>query len=345
MNMQKRDNSIDFIKCVLILLVVLGHSIQYCMTQEGAYYFEVPLFVFIYSFHMQMFAFVSGLFVSKSLSLSFWDVIKKRFAQLIIPSIFWSGVVANIFGRFVIGENVSLKGFIKYFLYSPLAYWFLYSLFLSILCLWCANKIKEKNAFVVLISILLLFALPVNDLRWVKFIYPFYIAGYYFSLYKNTIDKHWKLVTVNMLALYCILIPYWNRTSYFYLCGLEYLYFENGRLLFNFAIIKPCVYRIIVGLASSVAFMYLLQFVYRKYSSKIPSKIFLYIGRYSMAIYMIHFIVMNIWYRFVDVASFTVLGNYYSLYVILTFIVVTSVTVGFIYVIPSFKHRKLIFGW
>lgn len=288
--MQMRDDSIDFIKCVLILLVVLGHSMQYCMSQEGAYYLDMPLFVFIYSFHMQMFAFVSGLFVAKSLNMSFWNVFKKRFSQLIIPSIFWSGVVTNTVGKFIFGENADLEGVIKYFLYSPLAYWFLYSLFLSILCLWGANKIKEKSAFVVLISILLLFALPVNDLRWVKFIYPFYIAGYYFSLYKNTVKKHWKLVT-------------------------------------------------------SVAFMYLLQFVYRKYSSKMPSKIFLYIGRHSMAIYMIHFIVMNIWYRFVDVASFTVLGIYYSLYVILTFIVVTSVTVGFIYVIPSFKHRKLILGW
>ena len=81
MKMQKRDDSIDFIKCVLILLVVLGHSVQYCMPQEGAYYLDMPIFVFIYSFHMQMFAFVSGLFVAKSLSLSFWDVLKKRFAQ------------------------------------------------------------------------------------------------------------------------------------------------------------------------------------------------------------------------------------------------------------------------
>ncbi len=345
MKMQKRDDSIDFIKCVLILLVVLGHSVQYCMPQEGAYYFDMPIFVFIYSFHMQMFAFVSGLFVAKSLSLSFWDVLKKRFAQLIIPSIFWSGVVTNIVGKFVFGENADLKSFIKYFLYSPLAYWFLYSLFLSILCLWCANKIKEKNAFVVLISVLLLFALPVNDLRWVKFIYPFYIAGYYFSLYKNTINKHWKLVTVIMLALYCILIPFWSRISYIYLCGLEFLYFEKGKILYNLAILKPCVYRIIVGLASSVAFMYILQYVYRKCIVKVPSEMFLYIGRHSMAIYMIHFIILNVWYRLVDVTSLIVLKDYYSLYVLLTFFVVVSVTVGLIYLAPSFKHRKLILGW
>ncbi|MBO4597229.1 MAG: acyltransferase family protein [Bacteroidaceae bacterium] len=343
--MQKRDNSIDFIKCVLILLVVLGHSIQYCMTQEGAYYFEVPLFVFIYSFHMQMFAFVSGLFVSKSLSLSFWDVIKKRFAQLIIPSIFWSGVVTNIVWIFVSEKKRDLNSFLMYFVCSPLAYWFLYSLFLSILCLWTANKIKEKSVFVVLISVVLLFVLPVGDLRYVKFIYPFYIAGYYYSLCKNSIDRQWKLVTVILLVLYCILIPFWNRTSYFYLCGLEFLYFEKGKILFNLAILKPCIYRIIVGLASSVAFMYILQYVYRKCIVKVPSEMFLYIGRHSMAIYMIHFIILNVWYRLVDVTSLMVLKDYYSLYVLSTFFVVVGVTVGLIYLVPSFKHRKLIFGW
>ena len=343
--MQMRDDSIDFIRCVLILLVVLGHSVQYSMPQEVAYYLDMPLFVFIYSFHMQMFAFVSGLFVAKSLSLSFWDVLKKRFAQLIIPSIFWSGVVANIFGRFVIGENVSLKGFIKCFLYSPLAYWFLYSLFLSILYLWTANKIKERSFFIVLISVLFLFALPVNDLRYVKFIYPFYIAGYYYSLYKNTVDKHKMLVTLVMLVLYCMLIPFWSRISYIYIFGLDILYLEKGKILYNLAILKPCMYRIIVGLASSVAFMYILQYVYRKCIVKVPSEMFLYIGRHSMAIYMIHFIILNVWYRLVDVTSLMVLKDYYSLYVLSTFFVVVGVTVGFIYLVPSFKHRKLIFGW
>lgn len=59
----QRNSFIDFVKGVLIFLVVLGHCIQY---GSGKYYFtrqsyfENILFKIIYSFHMPLFSLISG---------------------------------------------------------------------------------------------------------------------------------------------------------------------------------------------------------------------------------------------------------------------------------------------
>jgi fucose 4-O-acetylase-like acetyltransferase len=76
--MSKRIEYLDIAKGIGILLVVLGHND-----------FEViSLFAqrFIYSFHMPMFFFLSGYFISTS--TPFFDFVKKRFNALMKPYIF-----------------------------------------------------------------------------------------------------------------------------------------------------------------------------------------------------------------------------------------------------------------
>lgn len=54
--MTKRITYLDSLKAILILLVILGHAVQF-NTEE---YETNPLFQFIYSFHMPLFLFISG---------------------------------------------------------------------------------------------------------------------------------------------------------------------------------------------------------------------------------------------------------------------------------------------
>lgn len=58
-----RDIKIDFMKGILIFLVVLGHSIQYgsgVTFFSGECYFDDILFKIIYTFHMPCFGILSG---------------------------------------------------------------------------------------------------------------------------------------------------------------------------------------------------------------------------------------------------------------------------------------------
>lgn len=52
----------DNVKCLAIILVVVGHAINY-LTDFDGYTLEKALYVMIYSFHMPLFLFVSGLFL------------------------------------------------------------------------------------------------------------------------------------------------------------------------------------------------------------------------------------------------------------------------------------------
>lgn len=82
----KRLPYLDNIKGLLIILVVIGHAIQYCLPT-----YEMNIsFRFIYSFHMPLFFFVSGYLANRGR----WDsnVIRRRAIQLLIPFAAWAFV-------------------------------------------------------------------------------------------------------------------------------------------------------------------------------------------------------------------------------------------------------------
>ncbi|MEG0019892.1 MAG: acyltransferase family protein, partial [Oscillospiraceae bacterium] len=78
----KRDLSMDIVKGIGIILMVVGHS-------------KSPFTAFIYSFHMPLFFIVSGYLFnikySESLKSSFGYMIKKL-KELYIPYCVWTGI-------------------------------------------------------------------------------------------------------------------------------------------------------------------------------------------------------------------------------------------------------------
>lgn len=77
--MTKRITYLDSLKAILILLVILGHAVQF-NTEE---YETNPLFQFIYSFHMPLFLFISGYLTCRG-SFKRWNI-GKRALQLLLP--------------------------------------------------------------------------------------------------------------------------------------------------------------------------------------------------------------------------------------------------------------------
>ncbi len=94
---EKRNITIDVIKAVAILLVILGHSIQYgCGTEylESNAFFQNPLFEYIYSFHMPLFAMISGyLFYYTVSKRNLKEIIFNRIQRLFIPILSWQVVL------------------------------------------------------------------------------------------------------------------------------------------------------------------------------------------------------------------------------------------------------------
>lgn len=77
----------DVAKCLLILLVVLGHLIQHGgWTQDENFYQDV-LFRIIYMFHMPMFALICGFFAAKSLKSRGFKAVPRYAVHLLLPSV------------------------------------------------------------------------------------------------------------------------------------------------------------------------------------------------------------------------------------------------------------------
>lgn len=114
-----RNQGIDNIKAVLIFLVVFGHLIEIYVGDDHV---MRSIWIFIYSFHMPMFALISGMFSKAS-----WD--DKRATQVI------SNVLVPLIAFEIIYETTEflLKGNTSVYANLIAPYWMLWYL-LSLLC-------------------------------------------------------------------------------------------------------------------------------------------------------------------------------------------------------------------
>ena len=136
----KRDNNIDAIKGVAILLVIIGHILQYILYSDS---FDQNIFFrIIYSFHMPLFMFVSGYVIPLSHNIQDLNWLKKRAHKLLIPFLFW------IPAKYILKGGWKSDSFFHSFLHtlkSPdSGLWFLWVLFINCILLVCLTFLLSK---------------------------------------------------------------------------------------------------------------------------------------------------------------------------------------------------------
>ena len=202
--MQQRVVWVDYAKAIGIILVVYGH------VARGLYHagIGIPTYLYsivdtvIYSFHMPLFFFLSGLFFYKSLKKQGGkNLISSKVDTLIYPYLVWTILQGSLEaflsdytnGKVTYQEVLSL-------LWSPIAqFWFLYALFFVYLFATILFSISSKRLVlpVLLLSILLyLYPHALPDLLIFKFISHYFIyftLGIVFSLNftGDEISKYW----------------------------------------------------------------------------------------------------------------------------------------------------------
>lgn len=159
-----RNQDIDIIKGILIILVVLGHKIQNgsgAVVINSGCFWDDPLYKIIYMFHMPCFGLISGyLFFHSVQRKSTWEVIIGRMNACVIPicSVTLCIVLANTFFR---GTNYSIKSLI----FAPVnVLWYLQALFISSIVCLIAHALFKDSIIPHLIILLLCFMSP--DIFW-----------------------------------------------------------------------------------------------------------------------------------------------------------------------------------
>ena len=279
--MNNRTDWVDYAKAIGIILVVYGHVAR-GLNSSGI---QIPKGIYtlidsvIYSFHMPLFFFLSGLFFfhslhkkgAKGLGISKIDT-------LIYPYILWSliqGSIEVLLSNYTNGDTTFYE-VLK--LWDPRAqFWFLLVLFLTfVLCCYFFSILSSKftitlffiSSFLYLTQIELesfkLVSLFVNNL-------VYFVLGIVFSQYKIFETFISNRTLMNNLILFII-------SQYIFHSQFGLYYDDKGiaTLLLSFISIS-----FIVSLSKAIAF------------ARIPKKLLAHIGASSMAIYLMHIMAGN----------------------------------------------------
>lgn len=132
MNIMTRIKYIDYIRSFAIMLVVMGHVIQYILHPES--YMTNSIWQFIYSFHMPLFMVLSGYTIGilNNKNASIFSIIRKRAQQLLVPFFIWALLTA-----FFLND---MQSFFKTIVNPTNGLWFLWVLFFVV----CINSIFTK---------------------------------------------------------------------------------------------------------------------------------------------------------------------------------------------------------
>ena len=267
---------VDSMKGIAILLMVMGHVIAWQFPNPNEILNDSPrsamfLFRFIYSFHMPLLMFCSGLFALHIKDYSLKNVGKaiwKRFLTLIVP-FFCAGLIQNI-----IKPNQLFD------------YWFLWMLFQFIVVVllidWLCSFIPKYGQILSTISIVVI-SLSVH----------LFYHKFYFLEHKPLIDvDHWRFFLFFCMGVICArydLCTKWLSKNWVYsLALLVFGFLTYWCTIMGNYIPKQSITWCLIPISAIVACVYLFKEGLANNQSR--SLMWLQdIGRHSLEIYIIHF--------------------------------------------------------
>lgn len=320
----------DALRGLLILLVVLGHSLQFgdC---ENRLSWNI-----INSFHVATFFFISGFINFKEQWL--FSSIKKKFLQLGLPFLSWSVLTIIIRGG-------GFYMFTNAILHPDSTYWFIWILFfvtvlfislqtlkLGVVSNWIlrGKQFSNPNDILLLFMIIsLIVIMVITEFRLFGFqffalYFGFYVYGYWARKFKIRLNK---TGTIFMGIGWIILAFYWR-------CH------DVPRPLTNITVIPSSIltysYRYITALIGALFFVNLAMNTMNKQT--IVIKFLCYFGKISLGVYVIHLFISN----YISSLYYSLLLSNTSVeFVICDFITKVAISVFFIYLIKKIPIVRL----
>lgn len=292
-----RNDYIDIVKSVAIILVVIGHCIQ-CgsgsLYYEKELFFDNVLFKFIYSFHMPLFMLLSGFLFGYKKNWKVRGQIKKKALQLLIPIFAWSIIPFAIF----LVESYSLGlGMLliikKYVSISVHNLWFLWAVFLLSCTVVIVRKFGRDNIAIYLILwILSNFVVDKYNIFLYAYMYPFFVLGYLYNVNDlNTKLFKWAQSNHAIILLgiaYVLLLCFFSYDKYIYTS--YYSVFGKENVFYQLAV---NAYRFIIGLVGSIFVLLFLFKIFQYNKGTSICKILCNIGRNSLGIYVVSVSIFN----------------------------------------------------
>ena len=282
MIVNNRDSFWDCVKGVAIILVVLGHSIQYGSGQEFLWqegYFSNRFFQLIYSFHMPLFMLVSGFFFNGTLQrYSAKDITIKKIRALLIPIISFSAIKLIVTSAGEGSVELTASGIFDLIIKNL---WFLWVVLASSLICVAVEKMTVSWIYIPVI-IGMMFLPNKYNLSYLAFLFPYFIIGMYSARkewYKAIFAKP-ALCGLMSLVIFAVMFLFYTENDFVY---------TSGTCILNRAIdikqILTDLYRFAIGLIGSAAVICFIRYIYDLNITTKSIRPLAYIGTCSLAIY------------------------------------------------------------
>lgn len=256
MNLDKKQRNLylDIMKGISIFLVLLGHSIQYGskISYVGSrLFFNDPVFKLIYSFHMPLFALLSGyLFFYTIKKRTPKELVINRVKTLVLPIICWGTIDFAV--RILTGQlnGSGIIWWVKRYVITLFGtLWFLWAILLCSAIVAGIHYLFRDNKAVMLLLMIAFFITPDKfNLGYMKFLYPFFVAGYMWNLHGVRVsNKIQKVVLIVSGFVLLILLRFMQTGTYIYISGFAILGKENPWIQMYYDL-----YRWTIGFAGSV---------------------------------------------------------------------------------------------
>jgi fucose 4-O-acetylase-like acetyltransferase len=265
-----RDERIDSIKFCLIVLVILGHTVELGVEKSDT--LSKIALDWVYMFHMPLFVFISGYFSRKKTTKVFFS----SSLSLLEPLLFFQ--ILSIGLRSIIKHDITIESiltpwFVLWYLLS-LTYW---RTILQVI----PNKFLKHPKLIICLSFavgILGGWLPFNRFlsiqRTLAFL-PFFVLGYYAQNYKLYLPSKYKFVCFLFLIAIIPIVAFYPE----YLGDLKQdvpytgIYGMTGRII---------VY--LLSIPMSIAFI----------NTCLNNKIFAKQGKFTMQYYIYHALILSI---------------------------------------------------
>ncbi len=287
----RRSLYIDFVKGVLIFLVIFGHVLQYIKYGDQINFWYSYLFKFIYMFHMPLFIGISGYFAYFSLEKNTpGNYLKSRVRVLLIPLIVWSILLAVI--GILIYNKFDIGFMSRYSIGQLRAFWFIWAIIVYSIIVSLLKILRLNNIFIItLLAIIFSFVscLSTGIFAVIKGLFPFFIVG--FALAQSSIDinkiySYIKKYLVLLLfpAVICFIL--WDMKDYIYITPSEYHYWDIT------------IFRFLASLIFSVFFMVISYIIYQYIEKKKITYFLIKLGKETLAIYIVQTFFFSIYSEF-----------------------------------------------
>lgn len=324
---KKRDLVFDAVKLLAIFLMVWGHALWYFQTDD---YYDDPVFVIIYSFHMPLFMTVVGFFSNSVADMSLKNMVLTKARQLIMPAVVFYTPLALVV-LFKSGLGTVAHG------YYNGSFWFLKSAFICFVLYYGMRKVCRPILPAVMIALVI--SMFIHDFK-ICSMFPYFLLGILLRKFYGDLKCRAGIIALVSGTLFLSVLPVYYTGGYY----------EKGWLspiltVMTFWIQEPfdvlsCALRMILGISGTLFVIFLFQYLSAWVSFGDAGRKVAALGSETLGVYLFQTIFVELLPKYIHADVYMGGVNIFLYDLVFTPVVSVIVVIMIHYIIREVKKNR-----